>query len=126
MPTPDPLADLRPFLPRLREWIGQTLAAHASAARSPASVGFTRLPLYFPGEAGEQLLNESRFVQVETLPKPPLAEWGLKEFRWYEEMGSTGVTYQSTYFLTPETAREEFQHLHELVHVGVVEHPRVR
>jgi hypothetical protein len=117
MSTADPLADLRPFVPKLREWVGQTVTAHASVARCPSSVGFERLPLFFPGPAGQRLLNEARFVEVEKLPLPPLAAWGLQEFAWYEQMGGTGITFESTYFLTPDSVTNESIHLHELVHV---------
>jgi hypothetical protein len=118
MATPsDPFADFRPLLPKLREWVNQTVAAHAPAAKSPVSAGFKRLPLYFPGQVGERLLKNAKFVEVATLPMPPLAEWGLQEFAWHEQMGGTGITYENTYFVTPDAARDESIHLHELVHV---------
>ncbi len=77
-------------------------------------MAFQRLPLYFPGDVGKRLFAETRLVEVENLPKPPLTEWGLEEFRWFEEMDAVGITYDKTCFVTP--AADEATHLHELVH----------
>jgi hypothetical protein len=116
-PPGDPLKDLRTLLPRLREWVSATLAEHADRAQPTATAGFGRLPRCFPGTAGEQLLAGSRFVVVDQLPKPPLGSWGLERFRAFEEMAADAITYENTYFITPQAAQNESVHLHELVHV---------
>jgi len=115
--TQDPLAPLREQIPRLREWISRTLAVHAAAARPTLSAGFQRLPLSFPGPMGANLLESARFVVVDRVPKPPLASWGLEEFKGFEEMPSDAITYGNTYFITPAAATDEATHVHELVHV---------
>lgn len=115
----DPLGgDLRTFLPPFRAWVESITKAHAAAARGLSSCGFQRLPLYYPGPAGERLLREASFVPVDTLPRPPLADWGLEEeFRWYTEMDVDAITYGNTYFMMRRAVSDESTHLHELVHV---------
>ena len=113
----NPVTELRTVLPRFKEWISNTLAEHASRGRATGGAGFRRLPRCFPGPTGEQLLATSRFVIVDRLPKPPLSFWGLERFRSFEEMPVNAITYESTYFITPEAASDESAHLHELVHV---------
>jgi hypothetical protein len=107
----DLLARFRARLPDLRAWIDRTLAENAPGFVSPA--GFPRLADYMRSE----FVARARYAVVPVLPKPPLVEWGFEEFRGFEEMTTGGVTYGSSYFVTPDVAADEATHLHELVHV---------
>jgi hypothetical protein len=42
--------EFKTFYPHLAGWIRQMLAAHPPSARTVASVGFQRLPLYFSAQ----------------------------------------------------------------------------
>ncbi|MBI3615357.1 MAG: hypothetical protein HY211_02455 [Candidatus Omnitrophica bacterium] len=59
----------RTVYPHVIGWIRDTLASHAAQAQIVASVGFRRLPLYF----SLSLLASAKFVAVERVPMPPLA-----------------------------------------------------
>jgi hypothetical protein len=113
----DPAPELRTVLPELADWVSRTIAEHAGRARAIAGAGFLRLPRCFPGPTGEQLLATAHFVVVDRLPMPPLSSWGLERFRSFEEAPVNAITYESTYFVTPDAASDESAHLHELVHV---------
>ena len=99
--------------PLLTGWIESTLRDHASTARSVASAGFKRLPLYFSIE----LLARAKFVPVAKAPTPPLTAMGLAQFRDFEEMDPAGITYLDTYFVRQEHVASERLHFHELIHV---------
>jgi hypothetical protein len=102
-----------PYLPRILNWIQQTLDAHAREKRAVPSFKFPRLPQYF--SAG--LLNSASMVITDNLPRPPLSALGLREFADFERQPMSGITYLDTYFLEPSAAAVESLHFHELVHV---------
>ena len=97
----------------LMEWLNGTLAAHATAARTVASAGFKRLPLYFPRET----LESAMFVVVDPLPIPPFSKWGLNQFQSFGTGDYGGITFLNTFFIKGERAVEERLHFHELIHV---------
>jgi hypothetical protein len=99
--------------PPLLEWIRTTLTANARAARSVASHGFSRLPLYF----SENTLSCTKVVLVDPLPMPPLSSMGLARFADFERGDFDGITYIDTVFLKPTQSNNENMHFHELVHV---------
>ena len=99
--------------PRLIAWIRNTLTASAPAAHTIASLGFSRLPLYFTQET----LTTTKVVLVDPLPMPPLSSMGLARFADFVRGNFDGITYVDTIFLKPTQSNNENVHFHELVHV---------
>jgi hypothetical protein len=100
-------------LPVISGWIDKTLAEHAAQARSVASLGFARLPQYYP----VGLLARAKIIPVAKVPTPPLTQMGLPEFADFENMTPRGITYKDTYFVQESQIANESLHFHELVHV---------
>jgi hypothetical protein len=109
---------LQKALPAIEQWIANTLAQHASHARSVASLNFPRLGQFYPAS----LLECAKFVAVDTVPMPPLTALGLHGFGDFENMEAAGITYLDTYFIRSECLQSEALHFHELVHVVQCEH----
>jgi hypothetical protein len=101
------------YYPPLIDWIRNTLAAAAHKANTVASLGFSRLPLYFT----ESTLASAKVVLMDPLPRPPLSSMGLSRFADLERGDFDGITYTDTFFVKPTHSREENMHFHELVHV---------
>lgn len=108
--TPEEFQRLYPLL---AGWIDGTLRTHAAMARSVASCGFKRLPLYY----SPTLLARAKFVAVARCPTPPLTAMGLEQFREFEGMDPGGITYLDTYFVRQDHVALEHLHFHELIHV---------
>jgi hypothetical protein len=89
------------------------IGAHGKNAKSVASVGFSRLPLYFSRE----LLAAAKFVAVDRVPVPPLSTLGLNRFAAFEEGDYDGITYLDTFFLKKSRVTDEGLYFHELIHV---------
>jgi hypothetical protein len=105
--------DFRKIYPLVSGWIRNTLAQHAPAARSVASLGFKRLPHYYH----QDTLAAAKVIVVPKVPMPPLSAMGLDRFSAFEQMDSAGMTYLDTYFVRTDHAHDESLHFHELVHV---------
>jgi len=105
--------DFQKFFPLIDNWIRAALSAHAGTARSVASCGFPRLPLYFTAET----LASAKVVIMDRLPVPPLSSWGLTQFASFERRDPDGITYLDTCFLKPHQSKNEAIHFHELIHV---------
>ena len=101
------------FYPLIAGWLRSTLTVHSSAARSVASCGFPRLPLYFSVET----LALANVVLVDRLPIPPLSSWGLTRFVDFERSDPDAITYLDTFFLKRHQSKNEAIHFHELIHV---------
>jgi hypothetical protein len=108
-----PPEQFKQLFPLIRDWIGQTLAAHAEQAKPVASLNFPRLPHYYSHE----LLARAKVVFVDKCPVPPLGAFGLTQFDEFENMSIAGITYLDTYFALWYEAELEALHFHELVHV---------
>ncbi len=100
-------------LPLIIEWIDQTLEKNAHFSRTVTEYGFTRLPQFF----SQQTLANTKVLEVEHVPIPPLASFGLPEFREFEEGHYAGIAYKDTYLLLHNLAKSESLHFHELVHI---------
>lgn len=105
--------EFQAIYPALIQWLQQTLHQHASAARPVSSLGFKRLPEFYP--AGT--LTTSKVVAVQRIPVPPLSAMGLERFADFERMSTAGTTYLDTIFIRAKQAGNESLHFHELVHV---------
>src|SRR4029453_1765991 len=101
------------YYPRLLGWIVSTLRAHAENARTVASRGFSRLPLYFSANT----LTSAKVVAVDQLPIPPLSSWGLTRFADFERGTFDGITYLNTFFLKRRELRNEVIPFHDLIPV---------
>lgn len=112
------LQQLQQKLPKVREWIDRTLAAHSGQARPVAELGFTRLGSYF----SPALLTSARAIPVATVPRPPLASMGLAGFDEFENLDADGITYLNSFFVRHGHERDESLHFHELVHVVQWQH----
>lgn len=99
--------------PMILGWIEQTLAGHASQARTIASLGFKRLPQYFAPD----VLSSAKVAYVAKVPAPPLSALGLGQFSSFENMDAAGITYLDTFLSSEEMRGDEAHHFHELVHV---------
>jgi len=106
------LSEFQRVLPLVKGWIRETLTAAARNARPVVSYRFARLPdFYTPA-----LLTQTKVIEVDRVPVPPLSTFGLSQFRDFEEMDPDGITYLDTYFVRREAAPRESLHFHELVH----------
>jgi hypothetical protein len=107
----------------MARWIDRLQAQHAPRAVSAREAGPARLADYFP----RAVLDSARVVTVESLPFPPVSEYGLPEFQGMATPDMAGITFGDMYFLREGHSVEGGIHLHELVHVvqwktlGVVE-----
>jgi hypothetical protein len=75
-------------------------------------LGFPRLASYFPAT----LLDNAFAVPANTMPFPPVREYGLLEFETMANMSMEGITFGNMYFVQPTQSVEEL-HFHELIHV---------
>jgi hypothetical protein len=105
--------EFQALYPHVIGWIRLTLAAHEKNAKSVASVGFVRLPLYFSHE----LIASTKYVAVNRPPMPPLSALGLKRFAAFEQGDYDGATYLDTFFLKTSHVANEGLYFHELIHV---------
>ena len=99
--------------PRIAEWIGRVLVGYESQAKSVATTGFARLPLYF----SKDFLASAKFIVVDRVPVPPLASMGLEQFSEFEKGDYGGITYLDTFFVKQDHASDEGLYFHELIHV---------
>lgn len=105
--------EFQKVFPLVRDWMFHTLGAHATKARSVASLTFQRLPRYYSND----LLARTKVVFVDKCPVPPLSAIGLSQFGNFENLNASGITYLDTYFVLWHEAERESLHFHELVHV---------
>ena len=105
--------EFQKLYPHVIGWIRLTLAAHEKNAKSVASVGFARLPLYFSHE----LLRDAKVVAVDRPPMPPLSALGLTQFTSFERGDYDGITYFDTLFLKRGRVADESLYFHELIHL---------
>ena len=105
--------DLQILYPHIMDWIHQTVASYLPQAKTIASSGFGRLPLYFE----QNLLVSAKFVIVDRVPVPPLSRMGLSQFTAFEQGDYDGITYLDTFFIKRYRAGDEQLHFHELIHV---------
>ena len=105
--------EFQALYPQVIGWIRCTLATHEKNAKSVASAGFARLPLYFSNE----LIAHTKFVAVDRPPMPPLSALGLKRFAAFEQGDYDGATYLDTFFLKKSRVADEGLYFHELIHV---------
>ena len=99
--------------PLIHGWIEKTLADHASRARSVVSLGFPRLPQYFPAD----VLTAAKVVCVDDVPTPPLAQMELGRFSDFVSKEANGITYLDTFFVRSDCREVEALYFHELVHI---------
>jgi hypothetical protein len=101
--------------PKVMGWIDLRLAMHRAQAVAVACTGFRRLPEFFP----KAVLTEARYVVVDKVPVPSLAQVGLAapEFLQFEQMEPAGITYRQTFFVRKGEERRESLFFHELIHV---------
>ena len=99
--------------PLIFDWIKGTLSVHASKAKSVASLGFKRLPLYF----NQEILTKAKVVYLPAVPLPPLNAMGLGQFADFENMDSSGITFVDMILSRYEMREDEGHHFHELVHI---------
>ncbi|MFO1519610.1 MAG: hypothetical protein U1F57_08135 [bacterium] len=100
-------------IPLLKQWILDLLKENEKRAQSLENFRFLRLYSY----CSPRLLQSVRVVVVETLPLPPLASWGVTEFKPFEREPFLAITYADTIFLLKSELMNEAVVFHELVHV---------
>lgn len=110
--TPAVLDRFRAALPGVRSWIDQTLKRHEPQAVPVSSLGYPRLPTYFPSE----LLDTAKVVRVRDVPFPPLRRMGLEELAEMERRSLAAITFRQVFFVVPSEMTESLC-FHELVHV---------
>ncbi len=106
-------ASVKMMIPRILEWIDDTLERYRGDAVPVTEFEFTHLPLFF----SQRLLESSRVVVLDS--SPPLPPLILESMEILNFTGSQicGITYRDTFFVNAEWALDEALHFHELVHV---------
>ncbi|EKE69553.1 hypothetical protein [Gallaecimonas xiamenensis] len=100
------------MIPLISQWITDTNLANLHR-RQPCS----RFAKAFAGFYPPAFLDQAYYVVTEHLPKPDfpaLRDAGLGDFI---DMPAAAITYQDTYYITPEAMGSLRTHFHELVHV---------
>jgi hypothetical protein len=108
----DLLRRVQEALPEMERWIGRLHAQHDRVAVPAREVAPARLAGYFPSP----LLDSARVVTGESLPFPPVAEYGLPEFAGMATPDMAGITFGQMYFVRASDPTGAV-HFHELVHV---------
>lgn len=97
----------------LISWMEETNRSYASRARSADSLGFARLPRYFPAD----VLASAKVVYLDTLPLPALASMGLGDFAHFLQGDIDGITYLDTIYIKTSRKADPALLFHELIHV---------
>ncbi len=97
----------------MTRWIDRIHAEHASRAIPAREVAPVRIADYFP----PALLDSARVVTIESLPFPPVSDYGLPEFQGMATPDMAGITFGDMYFLRAGHSPDDRVHVHELVHV---------
>src|SRR5882672_11168798 len=99
-------------LPKVKLWVEDYVQKH-EANRVPISkFEFPRLPGLFEPD----WLNKTYCVVVDRIETPPLADFGLGDLSFLSGGTHGGVTYGTTYFVSPGMEKDESLHFHELIH----------
>jgi hypothetical protein len=109
----DVLARSNVIVPQVRAWMDKLIAEHESDAVPVASLGFQRLPLYFP----DDLLRATRVAAVSRIPFPPLTQMGSRQLGELEQMSFRAITFGDVIFAHKSSLSSESVMFHELVHV---------
>jgi len=96
----------------MTRWIDRIHTEHAARATPPREGTPARLAGYFPSA----LLDSARVVTGESLPFPPVAEYGLPEFAGMATPDMAGITFGHMYFVRADDPAGGV-HFHEMVHV---------
>lgn len=99
-------------LPMVRQWIDGLLSQHSVHARPIDTLGFKRLPAYFP----EEVLQFVKVVMVPQVPYPPVRHLGLQELELKDQLSLAGITFKEVIFIQNNCASESL-YFHELIHV---------
>jgi hypothetical protein len=108
----DLLRRVQGALPSMTRWIEQLHARQAAQAIPAREAAPARIADYLP----RSVLDSARVVTVESLPFPPVAEYGLPEFAAMASPDMAGITFGHMYFVRAKDPAGGV-HLHELVHV---------
>lgn len=106
-------SEFQMVFPFVHGWIQRTLKFSAPDAIAVASLNLPRLPHFF----SRALLERTRVVTVDAVPKPPLTAVGLDQFAEFEKMEAGAITYLNTYFIEKSVVQMESIHFHEIIHV---------
>jgi hypothetical protein len=108
----DLLQRLQGALPQMAAWIDELHHRHRLVSVSANELGLPRVSQCFP----VSLLDHTRAAIVDTIPFPPVSQFGLPEFEPMAVTPKAGITFGSMYFVHESHASESV-HFHELVHV---------
>jgi hypothetical protein len=97
----------------VNRWIDNYLSKHKNSRTKVVDWGFPRLSSYY----SHRVLSNSYVVVVEKIETPPLHDFGLEDFSFFETDAYGGITYKDTYFISKGAERDESLHFHELIHV---------
>ncbi|HEY0946107.1 MAG TPA: hypothetical protein VGD81_12600 [Opitutaceae bacterium] len=98
-----PPETFRAVYPRLMQWMNETRATHAEAARPVLSLPHRRLWTYFEPAT----LAQTKVVVTDQLPLAPFAALGLKRFDEWDAQRMFGVTYLDTIFIRPKPCADD-------------------
>jgi len=107
------ITSLKPFIAKVDAWIDNYIAAHRKESIRVSELGFPDLPQYY----SQTLLNRAFAVYTDQIKAPPLTEFALDGFSFFESMNPEGITYKDTFFITPDQKDRESIHFHELIHI---------
>ena len=104
---------LKPYLPKVKNWINDLLQQCSSLTRPISTFNFQRLSKYYSSD----IINYAKIVIVNKMPQIPLASMGLPQFGHFENLDAAGVTYLDTVFVRTDYREAEWLYFHELVHI---------
>jgi hypothetical protein len=103
---------LKAAQPNVRAWMEEYKETTAHEAQSVGDLSIPGLSRCYP----IALLESTRVVVTDEIRYPPLAEFGLAEFKDLNATSWSGLTYNDVYFLRRDVVCPAL-HFHELVHV---------
>jgi len=100
--------------PKAIRWVRDTIEEHR-----PRSIGLNPadLPRLFQS-VDHEILEATRLVCVEHMPRPPLEAWNLHALDDFAFMNAAGLTLDNFVFVRPGLETDASLMFHELVHVA--------
>lgn len=107
------ITSLKPFIAQIDSWIDGYIHSHSQERNRVSELGFPRLPEYY----SQTILDRAFAVYTDQVKAPPLTEFGINGFSFFESLDAGGITYKDTFFITPDQKDRESIHFHELIHI---------
>lgn len=96
----------------IKNWIREVLKKYTPQAKPLKDIHLPRLSAF----ASEALRSNISVVEVDTLPLPPVEEWGIHQLDHFVHEPFIAITYLNTLFILKKESLNEVTLFHELVH----------